>query len=55
MDAARILIHPLKCIFKDPGYLIPPLLPAIVGIIYTAKGPSTKEMITISLIAQTRL
>ncbi|RLD99544.1 MAG: hypothetical protein DRI92_02030 [Aquificota bacterium] len=52
MDVAQILIYPLKCIFKDPGYLIPPLLPAIVGIIYTAKGPSTKEMITISLIAQ---
>ncbi len=52
MDVARILIHPLKCIFKDPGYLIPPLLPAVVGIIYTVRGTSTKETITISLVVQ---
>ncbi len=52
MDVARILFHPLRCIFRDPGYLIPPLLPAIIGVASTMYGPRSKESLYISIAAQ---
>jgi len=52
MDVARILYQPIRCIFKDPGYLIPPLFPALIGVAATMYGPQNKEELYISIAAQ---
>ena len=52
MDVPRILIHPFKCILKDPGYLIPPLLPALVGVLSSMKAHPSREALYISISAQ---
>ena len=52
MDVARVLFQPLKCIFGDPAYLIPPLLPALVGMASTIYSPPNRETLYISITIQ---
>lgn len=52
MDLSRIVILPLMAILRDPVYLLPPLLPASVGLAFMAKGHLDQRTLAISIAIQ---
>jgi len=52
MDLSKIVILPLMVIIRDPVYLLPPLLPASVGLAFMAKGHLDQRTFTFSIAIQ---
>lgn len=52
MDLSKIIILPLLTIIRDPAYLLPPLLPASVGLAFMNKGHLDQRTLAISIAIQ---
>ena len=52
MNLSKIAILPLLTIIRDPAYLLPPLLPASVGLAFMTKGHFDQKTLATSIALQ---